>query len=64
MVPIAKFDGSDSSSNLILNPSGNIQYEPDYLMKYIDISGKIITEEEYTTRKENSEQVYKMAFVG
>ena len=64
MVPMTEFGDSDSSYNYILDPSGNIQYEPDYLMKYIDISGTIITEEEYTTRKENSEQVYRMAFVG
>ena len=45
-----------------LDENGQVQYIPEYEMKYVKLDGTIITEEEYNTASEGT--AYKMAFVG
>ena len=67
--PIRKILKNASGEN-ILNEHDQIQwedteeYEYAYNIRYLDLSGNMLTKEEYETKKENGENVHKAAFVG
>ena len=58
------------NGNNILNEYGNIvwedteELESEYNIRYLNIDGVEITEEEYSEKQNNNEEVYKAAFVG
>ena len=60
----------DANGNNILNEYGNIVWEntedleSEYNIRYLNIDGIEITEEEYLEKQNNNEEVYKAAFVG
>ena len=60
----------DASGENILNEHDQIQwedteeYEYAYNIRYLDLSGNMLTKEEYDTKIENGESVHKAAFVG
>ena len=58
----------DSDNNPIyeeeLDESGNVVYVYEYDMKYIDSERNLMNKQEYDIRKQQGENVYKMAFVG
>ena len=60
----------DASGENILNEYQKIQwedteeYEYAYKIRYLDLSGNMLTKEEYDTKKENGENVHKAAYVG
>ena len=60
----------DASGENILNEYDQIQwedteeYEYAYKIRYVDVSGSILSKEDYDTKKENGESVHKAAYVG
>ena len=60
----------DASGENILNEYDQIQwedteeYEYAYKIRYVDVSGSILSKEDYDTKKENGESVHKVAYVG
>ena len=60
----------DANGNNILNEYGNIIWEntedleSEYNIRYLNIDGIEITEEDYLEKQNNNEEVYKAAFVG
>ena len=58
----------DSIGNLqwtpLIDDNGQIIYELEYDIRYLQADGSQITKEEYITALSNNTQVYKAAFVG
>jgi hypothetical protein len=48
----------------VTDDNGNIIYEKEYKIRYVNMNGNIITEEEYTSNIANNIPSYKAAFVG
>ena len=65
------YEFEDSNGNNTLDSNGFLQWvdsasltEKKYELRYLLADGTQITETDYNTRKANSENVYKAAFVG
>ena len=64
------YNGGDAKLTNDLDSNGDIQWEDTteqeyaYNIRYVDATGTILTESEYTTKKAAGETVFKAAFVG